>query len=148
MTNKDTLADLISKYESLVKDFKDLYEKWTASMYWVYRAYEQVIKDLKQLQAEQPKQEADIDKIHDIADNWIKALENKNTLTVYNTIRYLENIATKHLTQKTTVPKDGEMVEISKSERNTRRYCPKCNERIEYMDKYCCGCWVKFKRID
>ena len=96
---KDTLAEMIEYRNKKWKHTIKHTTEW--SIFWEF------LEDLQTLQAE-PKQEADIETIHNIADDWIKALENKNTLTVYNTIRYLENMATKHLTQKTTVPKDGE----------------------------------------
>lgn len=44
-----TVKDLIKQYTQEMNDYKDLYNHWSDSMYWVYRTYERVIEDLKQL---------------------------------------------------------------------------------------------------
>ena len=64
-----------------------------------------IIIRLQQLQVEQPRQDVDIDKI--MEDIWFKSDRAYGNIVLHeSTIRA---ILTKHLTQKTTVPNDGEV---------------------------------------
>lgn len=137
--NKDTLADLIEKYQKKVKEWD-----WP-----IYSMVQERLDDLQHLQAEQPKQEADIDKIMEEADRlsnvwamdyWINIPRNR-----------LREIITKHLTQKTTVPKDGEVVEISKNFLKSDHCCPcwaMCRDEYDNFANYCPQCGKEIKRID
>ena len=175
MTNKDTLAEMIEyrnkKWEHTVKHTTE----W--SIFWEF------LEDLQTLQAEQPKQEADIDKIQELIEkhkNYKRmSLEEEQILWIiisdltklqslpqeadihychswiidwvswwkdwiYKAIRRYEELEwepphysnfrtaieqnlPKHLTQKTTVHKDGEVV------------CPKCKAEKEWR---CPNCWA------
>ena len=43
------IEQLIEKYTDIMNDFKDMYKDWNAYTYWVWRAYENIISDLKSL---------------------------------------------------------------------------------------------------
>ena len=90
-----------------------------------------------------PKQEADIDKIvkgiiKDIDRQW-------SDFDICSLDVILYKHLTKHLTQKTTVPNDGEVVEIKSFLRHW--YC-KCGTSNAKIYPYCRWCWAKIKRID
>ena len=95
----------------------------------------------------QPKQDVDIDELMDLI--W-EFIENRDE---YEPV--VRDMITKHLTQKTTVPKDEEVVEINKkpyyADLDTRCYkCTGCDTNfcITSLCKYCPRCWAEIKRID
>ena len=99
MTNKDTLAEMIEYRNKKWKHTVKHTTEW--SILWEF------LEDLQTLQAEQPKQEADIDKIMDEMLMSAKIIPPLNYPMVW--VATINSILEAHLTQKTTVPKDGEV---------------------------------------
>ena len=143
-TQQQQIKDLIKQ---TYNQFPDMSQKWIPLWDW-----ETFIKYfLQQLQAEH-KQEVDIDKIindimKDIDCQW-------SDFSISSLDVILDRRLTKHLTQKTTVPKDGEVVEIkwwtSIHWDGSKEWwmCPKCWTDVMSLHKYCRICWAKIKRID
>ena len=141
-TQQQQIKEMIEKYQNIIKIWCDkiveLRGRWLRvkdymAIYWEINSYEACIQDLTKLQfLPQEKWKPDIVWIimADISEHfwwWADTL--------------IQDILTKHLTQKTTVPKDGEMNEYinqieamqveldwykNKNLENTKQECPKC----------------------
>ena len=76
---------------------------------WSENTFEEDVRPLfeKMMKAEQPKQEAEIDAMVD-------AINLKIHHWTWGWVDWIRDIVLKHLTQKTTVPKDGEVKKFNK----------------------------------
>lgn len=151
-TMQDKIQEIIEKnkkdIEFFTKEMEYKTQEWNNSERLRYHslivARELAISDLTKLQAEQPKQEADIDKI--VAElRWIYHYE-KDVIDIY-----AKNIIRKYLT-----PKKQELVEIKyKVIKNPpfgewwRTYsCWKCKALLTLWWSYCPACWSLADWID
>lgn len=51
--SREAVKELREKYVESMNDFKDMYDNWNGTVYWVWKTYERVIKDLDFLLSKQ-----------------------------------------------------------------------------------------------
>lgn len=51
--SREAVKELREKYVESMNDFKDMYDNWNVTVYWVWKTYERVIKDLDFLLSKQ-----------------------------------------------------------------------------------------------
>lgn len=136
------LDDILSDLDDIVKQLQAEPKTTVANTLLFETGYNEWLADGK---------EADIDKI-------IREIEHCDDYMFFDVNVYdlelIKAILTKHLTQKTTVHKDGGVVEMREVWENSLTFvntfkCDNCWWNMYWHKvKYCCECWAKIKRID